>query len=96
MAKQKAKTPAKKPAKKTAKKTAKKPAKKAPAAARAANGPGVTGPTARQRAEERRWEASQDLDVLRRAEEVRTDPGRMKAARVESTRMQKALAKASK
>lgn len=70
---------------------AKVPAKKAPAEA-----PEVPGRSARQKAEERRWEASSDLDVLRRADEVRKDPTRMKAARIESGRLQKALTRATK
>lgn len=74
---------------------AKAPAKKAPAKKAETSGATPASRSARQKAEERRWEASSDLDVLRRAEEVRQDPVRMRAARTESGRLQKALTRAT-
>lgn len=84
------KTTTKKPAKKPVKKTTVKNA--APRAVSAA----PTTRSARQRAEEQRWEATSDLDVLRRAEEVRANPSRMRAAKTESTRLQTALKNATR
>lgn len=58
--------------------------------------PAAPSRAARQKKEELRWEASSDLDSLRRADEVRSDAARMKTARTESEKQRKALQKATK
>ncbi len=78
---------------KTTKKPAKKPAPKKPAKS---SPPASLSRSARQKKEEIRWEATADLDSLRRADEVRSDPERMKKARAESEKQRRALQKATK
>lgn len=63
-------------AKKTPRKAA---AKKAPTRA------------AKARAEQARFERQNDLDTLRRAEEVRTDPNRMAGVKREASEQQKVI-----
>lgn len=46
--------------------------------------------------EDRRWEARNDLSTIVSADAIKSDPKRYAAAKAESKRQQKALAKVSK
>lgn len=73
--------------------TQKKTTARKPAAKKA-----TTSPSRRPRktAEEMRWQASGDLDTLRRADEIRSDASRLAAARTEASKLQTAIKKATK
>lgn len=70
----------------------KKPAAKA-AVKKVAASPAPKTIQARQRAEEKRWQAQDDLRTMQRAQEVAGDPERLKAAQKEAQQQVQALQK---
>lgn len=56
----------------------------------------IASPTATQKAQEKKWQAQDDLRTLQRAAEVKADPSRVKQAQVEATAQMKALASVTK
>lgn len=52
--------------------------------------------TAKQAAQEKRWQVEEDLRTLRRAEEIRSDSGRVRLAKQMAALEMKALAKVAK